>query len=32
VPQQVTPYVLYEDTNAAIDWLTSAFGFTEVLR
>jgi PhnB protein len=32
VPQQVTPYLLYEDTNAAVDWLTRVFGFTEVLR
>lgn len=32
MPQTVTPYLLYEDTNAAIDWLVKAFGFREVLR
>jgi uncharacterized glyoxalase superfamily protein PhnB len=28
----VTPYLLYEDTGAAIDWLCRAFGFRERLR
>jgi uncharacterized glyoxalase superfamily protein PhnB len=28
----ICPYLLYEDTNAAIDWLVEAFGFREVLR
>ena len=30
--QNVTPYLLYEDGDAAIDFLTSAFGFREVMR
>jgi uncharacterized glyoxalase superfamily protein PhnB len=30
--QQVTPYLLYEDGEAAIEFLTSAFGFREVDR
>jgi uncharacterized glyoxalase superfamily protein PhnB len=30
--QAVTPYLLYEDVAAALDWLTEAFGFEEVLR
>lgn len=30
--QTVTPYLLYEDGEAAIDFLTSAFGFREVAR
>ena len=29
---RVTPYLLYEDTNAAVDWLSRAFGFEEHLR
>jgi uncharacterized glyoxalase superfamily protein PhnB len=29
---QVVPYLLYEDASAAMDWLISAFGFTERLR
>src|SRR3989442_15521988 len=29
---QVTPYLLYEDVPAALDWLTTAFGFRERLR
>jgi PhnB protein len=29
---RVVPYVLYEDADAAVDFLTSAFGFTEKLR
>lgn len=28
----VTPYLLYEDVAAALDWLHRAFGFTERLR
>ena len=27
--QRIFPMVAYEDTAAAIDWLTDAFGFTE---
>jgi uncharacterized glyoxalase superfamily protein PhnB len=30
--QTVTPYLLYEDAAAAIDWLTRVFGFEERLR
>lgn len=30
--QTVTPYLLYEDVAAAIDWLCGAFGFEERLR
>lgn len=30
--QRITPYVLYEDAGAAVDWLCAAFGFTERLR
>lgn len=30
--QTITPYLLYEDGAAAIEFLTSAFGFREVLR
>ena len=30
--QIVTPYLLYEDVGAAIDWLGEAFGFREELR
>jgi PhnB protein len=29
---RITPYLLYEDVDAAVDWLTNAFGFTERLR
>jgi PhnB protein len=29
---RVTPYLLYHDCDAAIDFLTSAFGFTERVR
>lgn len=32
MPQTVTPYLLYEDPGAALDWLTRAFGFREVAR
>ena len=28
----VVPILVYEDVNAAIDWLCGAFGFTERLR
>ena len=30
--QAITPYLLYEDGAAAVEFLTSAFGFREVLR
>jgi len=30
--QTITPYLLYEDCAAALDWLTAAFGFEEELR
>ncbi len=30
--QTITPYLLYEDVAAAIDWLGRAFGFEERLR
>ena len=30
--QTVTPYLLYEDAAAAIEWLTRAFGFREEIR
>ena len=30
--QQVTPYLLYEDGEAAVEFLTNAFGFREVDR
>jgi uncharacterized glyoxalase superfamily protein PhnB len=30
--QTITPYLLYEDVAAALDWLTQAFGCTEGLR
>ena len=29
---RVSPYLLYEDVDAAVDWLTKAFGFTEAVR
>jgi uncharacterized glyoxalase superfamily protein PhnB len=29
---QVVPYLLYEDANAAMDWLIRVFGFTERTR
>ena len=32
MPETITPYLLYEDGAAAMDFLTSAFGFREVLR
>lgn len=28
----ITPYLLYEDLGAAVDWLARAFGFRETLR
>jgi len=30
--QAITPYLLYEDCAAALDWLAHAFGFEEELR
>jgi PhnB protein len=30
--QQVTPYLFYEDVEAALDFLERAFGFQETLR
>ncbi len=30
--QTITPYLLYEDVEAALDFLARAFGFEEVLR
>ncbi|MBA3778133.1 MAG: VOC family protein [Chloroflexi bacterium] len=30
--QTITPYLLYEDVEAALDFLSRAFGFEEVLR
>jgi uncharacterized glyoxalase superfamily protein PhnB len=32
MPQRIIPYLLYEDVDAAIEWLAGAFGFEEVLR
>ncbi len=29
---RVSPYLLYEDVEAALDWLTKAFGFVERAR
>jgi uncharacterized glyoxalase superfamily protein PhnB len=29
---QITPYLLYEDLDAAVDWLIATFGFTESVR
>src|SRR5918999_786086 len=29
---RITPYLLYEDCATAIDWLSEAFGFREILR
>src|SRR5829696_4301725 len=29
---QITPYLLYEDVAAALEWLSRAFGFKETLR
>jgi uncharacterized glyoxalase superfamily protein PhnB len=30
--QTITPYMLYEDVDAALEFLSKAFGFKEVLR
>ena len=30
--QKITPYLLYEDCDAMLEWLSRAFGFTELLR
>jgi PhnB protein len=30
--QQITPYLFYEDVEAALEFLTRAFGFEETLR
>ena len=32
MPRTITPYLLYEDAGAAIEFLVEAFGFTERLR
>ncbi len=32
MPKTITPYLLYEDGAAAIDFLVNAFGFREVVR
>ena len=29
---RITPYLLYEDLDATLDWLIGAFGFTEQVR
>ena len=29
---RITPYLLYEDVDRALDWLAKAFGFKEALR
>lgn len=29
---QITPYLLYEDVDASVDWLIEAFGFVERVR
>jgi PhnB protein len=29
---RITPYLLYEDVDAAVDWLVTTFGFSERLR
>jgi uncharacterized glyoxalase superfamily protein PhnB len=29
---RVSPYLLYEDVDAAVEWLARAFGFTETVR
>ena len=29
---RITPYLIYEDVDAAVDWLTNAFGFSEKMR
>ena len=30
--QRITPYLLYEDVDGALEWLTGAFGFKERMR
>ena len=32
MPQTITPYLLYEDADAAVRFVTEAFGFREVER
>jgi PhnB protein len=32
MPQTITPYLLYRDGSAAVDYLTRTFGFEEVMR
>ena len=32
MPETITPYLLYEDGAGAMEFLTTAFGFREVLR
>jgi uncharacterized glyoxalase superfamily protein PhnB len=32
MPPAIAPYLLYEDVDAALDFLARAFGFTEELR
>jgi PhnB protein len=32
MPEKITPYLLYEDVAAAVQWLSAAFGFRERLR
>jgi PhnB protein len=32
VRTEIIPYIFYRDVPAALDWLTRAFGFTEVMR
>lgn len=32
MPQTITPYLLYADCDAALDFLSRAFGFREVMR
>jgi uncharacterized glyoxalase superfamily protein PhnB len=32
MPQTITPYLLYADCGAALDFLSRAFGFREVMR
>jgi PhnB protein len=32
VRTQIIPYIFYRDVASALDWLSKAFGFTEVMR
>jgi uncharacterized glyoxalase superfamily protein PhnB len=32
MPQTITPYLLYEDAGAALEWLAAGFGFRETNR